>query len=79
MGKDAKDNQRARNARADSLRERISELVSGGSKAAAETSPAEEAPAPAPAHESPRRFIERRMRELDQKSRKKPGKSSRVP
>jgi hypothetical protein len=82
MKRDAKDDKAARKARADSLRERIGQLMRGGrlggSQCEDETEPSKEnrqGPAQTPRHENPREFIERKMRELERKKRKKPGKS----
>jgi hypothetical protein len=67
MKKAATDDKAARNARAEGLRERIEQLQRGPSTAKQE----QDAPGAAPKHESPREFIERRMRELEKKKPKK--------
>jgi hypothetical protein len=76
MKRASKDDKAARKSRADSLRERIEQLVRrdrlGGSQCEDETQPSKEN---RPRRESPREFIERRMRELERKKRKKTGKS----
>lgn len=79
MRKYARDDKAARKARAESLRERITQLKSGGfskdSEPKDKNRPNEELPAGIPRHESPRQFIERRMRELDKQRKKKMGRS----
>jgi hypothetical protein len=82
MKRDAKDDKAARKSRADSLRERIGQLVRGdrlgGSECEDESEPSKEnreGSAHTPRRESPREFIERRMRELERKKRKKLDKS----
>jgi hypothetical protein len=82
MSQDERDDEEARRARAASLRERIARLKSpneGGGEAGddsetnsthAET-PNEDAHADSPKHESPRDFIHRRMRELEEDEREK--------
>jgi hypothetical protein len=67
MKKDATDDETARKARSENLRERIEQLQRGPSTAKQE----QDAPGAAPKHESPREFIERRMRELEKKKPKK--------
>lgn len=82
MSQDERDDEEARRAKAQSLRERIARLRSPGeSRAGGEAdddsetqSPPgevtnEHAPADAPKHESPRDFIHRRMRELDEEKK----------
>jgi hypothetical protein len=67
MPKEARGDRAAQKARAQSIRERIRELkgsggrTAGGSKDEAERQPSKS--------ESPREFIERRMRELDKKGK----------
>jgi hypothetical protein len=67
MKKAATDDAAARKARAERLRERIEQLQRGPATAKQEQA----APGAAPKHESPREFIERRMRELEKKKPKK--------
>lgn len=81
MSQDERDDEEARRAKAQSLRERIARLRSPGERAGGEadddsetqSSPGEatneRAPADAPKHESPRDFIHRRMRELDEEKK----------
>jgi hypothetical protein len=77
MSQDEPDDEEARRAKAARLRERIAHLKSSSTEAAHESdehetevereeTPAEESREQSHEHESPREFIHRRMRELDE-------------
>lgn len=73
MSQDERDDEEARRARAASLRERIARLKSpneGGGEAG-DDSETHSTHADTPKHESPRDFIHRRMRELEEDEREK--------
>ena len=60
-----RDDQAARRAKAESLRERIAQITNPDSSRGEKLR--QDLPARSPSKESPREFVERRMRELDKK------------